>query len=439
MRGSGYTVRLQEFAFPSTLSAAMEQTEARLAGGRAVYIVAIAFVVGAFLYSVRDVLNPFVLLILLLFLLAPYSGSRAHTMLVAAASVVTGIWLLKTTGFLLAPFFLSLVFAYVLHPVVERMEGPRIPRSLAIGFLSIPLLLALALVVLVGIPALSQQIARFIEALPQILQTAVTRVDVWRLELARRDLPYLNEDELLAQLREVRPETIIDYLQARQQAIAERVWEGIMGAGRGVTTILTILGYVFLTPILSFYLLRDYDRIQQAGASLIPRDRRHSWLGFAQEYDRLLSRYLRGQLIAAAAVGVLTGLGFWILGFPYALLLGVVAGVFNIVPYLGLIVSLFPALIIALFSGAVLLSLGKIALVFGVVQLLDGSVIGPRIVGQSVGLHPVWVILALAVSGFFFGFVGLLLAIPLAVLVKLLIAYGLDRYKGSQLYRGADA
>ena len=138
-------------------------------------------------------------------------------------------------------------------------------------------------------------------------------------------------------------------------------------------------------------------------------------------------------------MGVLTGLGFWILGFPYALLLGVVAGVFNIVPYLGLVVSLVPALIIALFSGSVLLSLGKIALVFGVVQLLDSSVIGPRILGESVGLHPVWVILALAVSGFFFGFVGLLLAIPLAVLVKLLLAYGLERYRGSALYRGADA
>lgn len=415
----------------------MQESEASPVGGRTVYIVAIALVVGAFLFSVRDVLNPFVLLVLLVFLLAPYSGTRPHSMLVAAVAAITGIWLLKTTGFLLAPFFLSLVFAYILHPVVARMEGPRIPRSAAIAFLSVPLLLALALVILVGIPALSHQLARFIEAFPEILQTAVERADRWRLELARRDLPYLDEQEMLSRLREIRPEAVVEYLQARQEAIGEQIWRGIMGAGRGVTAILTIIGYIFLTPILSFYLLRDYDRIQAAGASLIPRDRRAVWLGFAREYDHLLSRYLRGQLIAAAAVGVLTGIGFWIVGFPYALLLGVVAGVFNVVPYLGLIVSLFPALIIALFSGSVLLSLGKIALVFGVVQLLDGSVIGPRIVGQSVGLHPVWVILALAVSGFFFGFVGLLLAIPLAVLVKLLITHGLARYRASSLYGGA--
>lgn len=405
---------------------------------RGVYMVTLALVVGAFLFSVRDVLNPFLLLFLLVFLLAPFSGTPLHLMLVSAAGVLTGVWLLKTTGFLLAPFFLSLVFAYVLHPVVRMMERPRVPRSLAIFFLSIPLLLALVLIVLVGIPALSAQIARFIEGFPALLQTAVGRVEGWVIGLAARDLPYLDEAEAIRRLQTIQPDAVVEYLQARQEAIASRIWRGVMGAGRGVGTILTVLGYIFLTPILTYYLLRDYERIKRTAASLIPRNRSGRWLAFGNEYDRLLSRYLRGQLLAASAVGVLTGVGFWIVGFPYALLLGVVAGVFNIVPYLGLIVSLFPALIIALFSGSVFLSLGKIALVFGVVQILDGSVIGPRIVGESVGLHPVWVILALAVAGFFFGFVGLLLAIPLAVLVKLLIEAGLARYRASALFTGAD-
>lgn len=406
---------------------------------RGIYAVTLALVVGAFLFSVRDVLNPFLLLFLLIFLLSPYSGTPLHVMLVSAAGVLTGIWLLETTGFLLAPFFLALVFAYILHPLVLRMEGPRVPRSLAILALAIPLLAMLLVVVFVGIPAVSSQIARFIENLPDVLQTGIERIESLRVELRARDIPYLNEQEILDRLRAIRPEAVVQYLQERQEAIAERVWRGIMGAGRGITAILTVLGYVFLTPILSFYLLRDYGRIKTATASLIPRGRRDAWVAFGKEYDRLLSRYLRGQLVAASVVGVLTGFGFWLLDFPYALLLGVVAGVFNIVPYLGLIVSLFPALIIALFSGSLLLSLGKIALVFGVVQLLDGSVIGPRIVGESVGLHPVWVILALAVSGFFFGFVGLLMAIPLAVLVKLLIANAIGRYRASTLYQGSDA
>jgi predicted PurR-regulated permease PerM len=132
-------------------------------------------------------------------------------------------------------------------------------------------------------------------------------------------------------------------------------------------------------------------------------------------------------------------LGLWIAGFPYSGLVAAVAGVFNIVPYLGLPVSLIPALVIALISGSFLASLLKIAIVFGIVQVLDGNIIGPKIVGESTGLHPVWVILSIAVAGSFFGFAGFLLAIPAAILVKLLAEAGLDRYRRSPVYLGADA
>ncbi len=381
-------------------------------------------------------LNPFLLFLTLAVLLSPWSGRRGHLLVIGSAGLLTLIWILSTTGFLLAPFFLSLVFAYIFHPIVERIQGPRIPRTLAIGILAVPILGLLALALFVGIPALSSQIAQFIERVPILIQSTVTWAEGVRTDLLRRDLPYLNEDMLLVRVSEIRPETVIDYLQARQADLARSIWAGILGAGRGLSTVLTILGYLVLTPILSFYLLRDYDGIVARLAALVPRPQAPVILEFAREYDRLLSRYLRGQLLAAAVVGVLTGVGFWVVGFPYALLLGVVAGVFNIVPYLGLIVSLIPALLIALFSGAILLSLGKIAAVFAVVQLLDGAVIGPRIVGESVGLHPVWVILALAVASFFWGFVGLLLAIPLAVLIKLLLNVVLTRYQNSRLYFG---
>lgn len=396
-------------------------------------------VLGAFLFSLRELLNPFLLFLLLLLLLSPFAGTRTHLLTVAATGLLTLIWLLETTGFLMAPFFLALGFAYVLQPLVRAAEGPRIPRTLAVALLSLPLLGGLALLVFFGIPALSHQVARFVESLPALLQSTVDWTERMRLELARRDIPFIDEERLLGGVSEIQPEAVLEYVQLRQEEIARRVWSGIMGAGRGLGSVLTVLGYVFLTPILTFYLLRDYERIVQRLAALVPAGRRAQVGRFVGEYDRLLSRYLRGQLLAAATVGVATGIGFWLVGFPYALLLGVVAGVFNVVPYLGLVVSLIPALVIAFFSGSVLLSLGKIALVFGVVQVLDGSVIGPRIVGESVGLHPVWVILALAVSGFFFGFVGLLLAIPLAVLVKLLVEASLARYRRSTLFLGADA
>lgn len=406
---------------------------------RVTYAAALVLVLVAFIYSLQTILNPFLLFLLLALLVSPFAGTRSHLLLIGSTGVLTTIWLLETTGFLLAPFLLALALAYIFHPLVQRMERRRVPRGLAIAVLALPLVGLLVLLALVGIPALSHQIARFIEGLPELVQTSATRLERLRMELAVRDLPFVDEDAMLERLRSVTPETVFGFVEARKAALARWAWQGVMGAGRGIGTMLTILGYVVLTPILTFYLLRDWNRILSRLSALVPRTRAPQILGFAHRYDRLLSRYLRGQLLAAALVGVLTGVGFWLVGFPYALLLGVVAGVFNIVPYLGLIVSLVPALIIALFSGSVLASLGKIALVFGVVQLLDGSVVGPRIVGESVGLHPVWVILALSVAGFFFGFVGLLLAIPLAVLMKLLLLAALERYQRSTLFHGPAA
>jgi predicted PurR-regulated permease PerM len=136
---------------------------------------------------------------------------------------------------------------------------------------------------------------------------------------------------------------------------------------------------------------------------------------------------------------VLTWLGLWIAGFPYPALVGAVAGVFNLVPYLGLVVSAVPAILIALLSGNIVASLIKAAIVFAVVQTIDSSVTGPRITGGSVGLHPVWVILAIAVGSFFFGFVGLLLAMPAAVFIKLIVREALKRYRHSDVYEGEPA
>jgi predicted PurR-regulated permease PerM len=162
-------------------------------------------------------------------------------------------------------------------------------------------------------------------------------------------------------------------------------------------------------------------------------------VSFAVECDRMISRYLRGQVTVAIAMGVITGLGLWIARFPYAGMLGLIVGVFSVVPYLGLVLSLIPAIFIALVSGSVLISLLKVAVVYGASQLLEASVISPRIVGESVGLHPVLVLLALALGGFFFGFVGLLLGVPAAAIGKLLVERVLRRYRRSTFYRGDEA
>lgn len=402
---------------------------------RPIHSVVVLLVLSFFLYTVQGILNPFILFVLLVFLMSPYSGTRHHLLLVSATAMLTLIWALNTTGFLLAPFVLAVVLAYVQHPLVTRLEK-RMSRTWATVLLMLPAVGVLALVIFLGIPAVSAQIGDFIHGAPKLIQTATERLQAWQTQLASRDLPMVDEQSLITRLQSLQPEAVMGWLQQRQAAIGRAAWGGIMGVGRGLSAVLTILGYVFLTPILTFYLLRDWPLVMGRIHDLVPPSHRDRVTGFASEFDKLLSGYMRGQLIESSIVGVLTWLGFVLLGFPYALLLAVIAAVFNVIPYLGLVLTAVPALVIALFLDNPLWAIGKVAIVFLIVQILDGSILGPKIVGDSVGIHPVWVILALSLFGFFFGFVGLLLAIPLAVLVKLMVQHGMTRYRSSKLFRG---
>lgn len=387
-----------------------------------------------FLYTALPVLTPLVLFLVLLVMGGPYARERPVLLLLFASSLVLGLWVLEALGAVIAPFVLALVLAYILDPAVDALERIRVPRWLAILILALPVLVLLALAVGFGIPALTRQAIEVVEAAPAAIERLREWVSTTRGRLLGVDVPLLDEDALLGPLLSLDAQRITELVQQRQRTLADNAWAAALGVGRGVGVLLSILGYVVLVPVLTYYLLRDYDSLLARIGTLIPPRRRQSWLTFAREYDDLLSRYLRGQLLAATTVGLLTTLGLWVLGFPYPALVGVVAGVFNLVPYLGLIVSLVPAVIIALLSGNILASLGKIAVVFGIVQALDGTIIGPKIIGGSVGLHPAWVILALGIGGLFFGFVGLLIAVPAALLVKLLAARGVARYQRSRLY-----
>jgi predicted PurR-regulated permease PerM len=406
---------------------------------RLVHGIAVVLVLALFLWQLSDVLSPLVLFLALLALLIPYSGSPFHRLIVLTTGVLAGLWMLADLGTLLAPFILAFVLAYILDPVVDRLERARLPRAAAILILTLPVLVALGLLIFLGIPALAHQIQSLIARAPELVERVAAWIEGLQAGILGLDLPFVDEREIVLRLRSLSPSAVTDFLQEKQQEIATGAWEAVLGLGRGLGTVFTVLGYIVLTPVLTFYLLRDWDGIVARLATYIPRPRYDGWARFAREYDHLLSRYLRGQVLAATVVGVLTWLGLWIAGFPYSGLVGAVAGVFNLVPYLGLVVSLIPALIIAILSGAFFASLAKVAVVFAIVQFLDANIIGPRIVGESVGLHPVWVILAIAVAGFFLGFVGLLLALPGAILVKLLLEAGLARYRTSALYLGETA
>lgn len=411
------------------------------AAWRAFQAAAVLLVLGFFLFSLGRsetglFLSPFVLFWILIALLMPFRGMPGRVGLVGLSSVLTLLWILDTTGFLLAPFVLAVILAYMLDPLVDRMEGRRVGRSLAILLLILPVLVLLGLALVLGLPALATQIGGIIQETPEFLARLANWLEATQEGLLLVDIPLLEEDVLLERLRSVDAGAVMAFLEERKEGIVSGIWSGVLGFGRGLGSFLTIIGYTVLTPVLTFYLLRDYDGLKVKVAELIPVRARSGVLTLAGEYDHLLSRYLRGQITVALILGLITTLGLLVFRFPNAILLGVLVAVFSVVPYLGLILSLIPALFIALVSGNVGFSLLTIALVYGGSQALEGAVISPRIVGESVGLHPVWVVLALAVSGFFLGFVGLLIAVPLAVGVKLLVVRGAQRYRESELFRG---
>ena len=412
-------------------------TEGRLQVWWVLQAVVALLVFGVLLLSVQGLLNPFLFFWILVLVLLPFRGMPGYGLLVFVAAILTVYWLLATTGFLLAPFVLGFVFAYVLDPLVDALVERRVARTAAIVLLALPVAGLGAVSVLYGIPALVGQLDELVQAAPEL----VARVGGWfggiRERIILAGIPGLDE-EAIPDLTNLDPEQVVAFLQERRERLASGTWRGVLGLGRGLGSAATVAGYVFLTPVLTFYLLRDYDRILEWLRGLLPRGREAGVVEFAREYDALLSRYLRGQLTVALIIGVMTGGLLFVLRFPYPFLLGALAGVMGLIPFLGLVLSIIPAVVVALVSGSVLVSLVKVAVVYGSVQILDGGVISPRIVGDSVGLHPVWIVLALSVGGFFFGFVGLLIGVPVAVGVKLVAGQGLERYRRSELYNSAE-
>lgn len=398
---------------------------------------AVLLVLVFFLWTLRELLNPFLLFWALVGVLIPFRRTRAFWPVVGTAAALTGVWLLRETGFLLAPFVLAFVLAYILNPAVGFVARGRVSRSAAIALLCLPFLGAGALAVVFGVPWVGAQVAEVSERAPAFLRQAADWVEGMGDRVAALDLPFVDGTRVAAFVRDLDADTVVAFLQEHREVLVERVWEGVLGLGQGVLSVATVVGYVVLTPVLTFYLLRDYDRLLARMEELAPEGRGDALVEGVREYDRLLSAYLRGQVTVSVLVGAMTALGLWIAGIPYALLLGIIVAVFNVVPYLGVVLSLIPALVIAVTTGDPLVSLVKVAVVYTVAQSIESAVFSPRIVGESTGLHPVWILLALAVGGFFFGFVGLLLAVPGAVAVRLLAGRLLERYRETGRLGGA--
>ncbi|HVO34389.1 MAG TPA: AI-2E family transporter [Gemmatimonadales bacterium] len=408
-------------------------------GTRLVGMVAPAvLLLAVLLYMVRDVLSPLLVFAMLWAALWPERGNRHVARLLAIATALVTIWLFWVAGSLVAPFVLGLAFAYLLAPGVEWLGERRFPRPLGSVLILVPFLALIVLLIALLVPAVERQVLQLAQQLPVLFTRLADWLDRMRTSFLASNQGLLSEAQA-AKLRSLSAGDLAAIVQERWQDVLRALWGGMVGIGKGVSLTLAILGYVVVTPVVTYHLLSSWPKITSWVQGLVPPARRPELFSFAGEYDRQLGRYVRGALTEATLVATLTGVGLGIVGFPGALLMAVSAGIGNLIPYIGLPLSLIPGLVLALTSGAIGTSLLQLIVVYGIVTLIDQVVTAPRIVGGAVGLNPVWVMIALALFGLLLGFVGLLVAIPLAVLVKMLAVRALARYRASAYYAGAAA
>ena len=394
-------------------------------------------------WDVRAAMTPMVVFPLLVFALWPARTSPTGRHTLIAVSLIFGFWLISEIGSVLAPFVLAFGMAYLLAPAVAALAKRGMPRSLAIPLVVLPFLAVLVGLVLLLVPQLEHQVLDVVARLPGLVKRTVD----WALTLRARFLEtggagFLT-DAQVQRLQSLQPSDLVQLVSGKWDAIAEHLWTAALGIGKGVgmglAVVLTVLGYLVVAPVVTFYLLGAWPSLMQHLLDMIPPADRPVILGFLKEYDQALGRFVRGQLMEATLVGVLTALGLGLFGFPAAILMGVVAALCNLIPTVGLFLGLIPGILIALTAPEIGPALLQLLVVYGVVQIMDGQVTGPRIVGGSVGLSPVWMMVAVLVFGSLLGFVGLFLAVPLAALVKMVVVRAFHRYEQSPHYGREEA
>ncbi|HEY0231228.1 MAG TPA: AI-2E family transporter [Dokdonella sp.] len=321
----------------------------------------------------------------------------------------------------LMPFVAAALFAYLLDPVVDRLE-PRIGRGLAVSVVFLVVLVVVVAIFLVLVPFIERQIGNFLTQLPIWVDWFQTRATPWLQERFGISPDILDTQK------------IIDALQANWKEAGGFAASAIARVSKsGMAVVGWILNLVMI-PVVAFYLLRDWDVLVARLRVLIPRSVEPVVMRLARESDDVLGAFLRGQLSVMVALGVFYGVSLWLVGVSVGPLIGMVAGLISFVPYLGAITGIVMGVIAALVQYQdwfhVLLVLG----VFVVGQTLEGYVLVPRLVGEKIGLHPVAVIFAVLAGGELFGFLGVLLALPVASVVMVLLRYLHERYTDSELY-----
>ncbi|HEX4046015.1 MAG TPA: AI-2E family transporter [Gammaproteobacteria bacterium] len=311
-----------------------------------------------------------------------------------------GIILLYLLAPILTPFLLGALIAYLADPLVKRLEKWHLSHLLSVIIVFFSLTLILLLLILMLTPLVQIQISLFVEALPQML--------AWI------------EDELVPFVKQfVSMDTLKTSIPA---SLSKTGWVVNTVLQSGVTVIEVFVNLI-LTPVVAFYLLRDWDKVLHMIKSILPPAIKPTTLQLARDCNEVLGAFFRGQLLVMLALCVIYGVGLTVIGLKVGLIVGIIGGILSIVPYLGSIFVVITASILALIQFGTWQSLIGVGAVFLIGQLLENYLLIPYLIGERIGLHPVAVIFAIMAGGVLFGFFGILLALPVAAVVMVLLRF----------------
>jgi predicted PurR-regulated permease PerM len=338
-----------------------------------------------------------------------------------ALTIVCG-WLIYLLSPVLMPFVLSAILAYLGDPLTDRLETYKLSRTQAVIVVFTVMTVIITIVSFTLIPQLESQISTLLSNLPEHFS-----------KLNNTLLPWLNQRFGLSLV-------VIDFNQIID--IAKQHWQKAGGIFTNMVGSLSHSGSILLSwlvnlmliPVVTFYLLRDWDILVEKIYTLLPRRIAPVTAKLATEVNTVLSAFLRGQFYVMIALGTIYTVGLWLVGLDVALLIGMLAGLISFVPYLGAIVGITSACIAALAQFQAVTPLIWVALVFGIGQTLEGTVLTPKLVGDKIGLHPVAVIFSVMAGGQLFGFLGILLALPVASVVMVFLRHIHEIYRDSEFY-----
>ena len=326
------------------------------------------------------------------------------------------LWLL---GDVILPFVLGGAIAYCLDPVADRLEDAGLSRGWAVGLITLVALLFFIILILFLIPLLMDQATQLVQTAPQLAESLQAR-------LQSRFPSMMAEDGALR-----------EQLTKLAQLVQDRAGELFSGVLSSVSGFLNLLVLFVIVPVVAFYLLLDWDNMVAKIDAQIPRDHVDTVRNLAREMDDTLASFIRGQGTVCLILGTFYSIALMLVGLNFGVVVGAIAGILTFIPYVGALVGGGLAIGLALFQfWGEWWWIVAVAVIFQVGQLVEGNILTPKMVGDSVGLHPVWLLFALSAFGALFGFVGLLVAVPVAAVLGVLVRFALEQYRDSKLYRG---